>query len=147
MAQIPFRDMECSQEDWNTNLLHLHWPTVRETVKYLFIDSPVFRVHAYLLLIKHFFKYKSEVCESSLLRYVWLFAMLWTLAHQAPLSVEFSRQEFRSGLPFPPPGDLPSTGIKLGLLHRGWILYHLSYQGSPSSNMVQYNWLDFIFLS
>ena len=37
---------------------------------------------------------------------------LWTVAHQAPLSVEFSRQEYWSGLPFPPPRDLPNPGIE-----------------------------------
>ena len=37
-----------------------------------------------------------------------------TVAHQAPLSMEFSRQEYWSGLPFPSPGDLPDPGIKLG---------------------------------
>ena len=36
----------------------------------------------------------------------------WTVARQAPLSVGFSRQEYWSGLPFPPPGDLPDPGIK-----------------------------------
>ena len=36
----------------------------------------------------------------------------WTVAHQDPLSVEFSRQEYWSGLPFPPPGDLPNPGVK-----------------------------------
>ena len=36
----------------------------------------------------------------------------WTVAHQAPLSTEFSRQEYWSGLPFPPPEDLPDPGIK-----------------------------------
>ena len=36
----------------------------------------------------------------------------WTIAHQAPLSMGFSRQEYWSGLPFPPPGDLPHPGIK-----------------------------------
>ena len=35
-----------------------------------------------------------------------LFATAWTVAHQAPQSVEFSRQEYWSGLPFPSPGDL-----------------------------------------
>ena len=35
-----------------------------------------------------------------------------TVTHQAPLSMEFSRQEYWSGLPFPPPGDLPKSGIK-----------------------------------
>ena len=33
-------------------------------------------------------------------------------AHQAPLSMEFSRQEYWGGLPFPPPGDLPDTGVE-----------------------------------
>ena len=37
----------------------------------------------------------------------------WTVAHQAPPSMEFSRQEYWSGLPFPSPGDLPNPGIKL----------------------------------
>ena len=36
----------------------------------------------------------------------------WTVAHQAPLSMEFSRQEYSSGWPFPPPGDLPNPKIK-----------------------------------
>ena len=36
------------------------------------------------------------------------------VAHQAPLSMEFSRQEYWSGLPFPTPGDLPDPGIKPG---------------------------------
>ena len=36
----------------------------------------------------------------------------WTVARQAPLSMEFCRQEYWSGLPFPPPGDLPDPGIK-----------------------------------
>ena len=38
----------------------------------------------------------------------------WTVAHQAPLSVAFSRQEYWSGLPFPSPGDLPDPGIESG---------------------------------
>ena len=39
-------------------------------------------------------------------------ATLWTVAHQAPLSVGFSRQEFWNGLPSPPPGDHPTPGIE-----------------------------------
>ena len=38
----------------------------------------------------------------------------WTVAHQAPLSVGFSRQEYWSGLPFPSLGDLPDPGIEPG---------------------------------
>ena len=39
---------------------------------------------------------------------------LWTVAHQAPLSMGFSRQEYWGGLLFPSPGDLPDPGIKSG---------------------------------
>ena len=41
-----------------------------------------------------------------------LCAAPWTVAHQAPLSIGFSRKEYWSGLPGPPPGDLPNPGIK-----------------------------------
>jgi len=40
------------------------------------------------------------------------FATPWTIAHQAPLSMGFFRQEYWSGLPLPSPGDLPNSGIK-----------------------------------
>ena len=43
---------------------------------------------------------------------VQLFATLWTAACQAPLSMGFFRQEYWSGLPFLPPGDLPNLGIE-----------------------------------
>ena len=43
---------------------------------------------------------------------VQLFVTPWTVAHQAPLSVGFPRQEYWSGLPFPSPGDLPNPGIE-----------------------------------
>jgi len=43
---------------------------------------------------------------------VQLFATPWTVAHQAPSSMEFSRQEYWSGFPFSSPGDLPDPGIK-----------------------------------
>ena len=41
--------------------------------------------------------------------HVWLFATPWTIADQTPLSLGFSRQEYWSELPFPPPGDLPDS--------------------------------------
>ena len=43
-----------------------------------------------------------------------LFATPWSVAHQAPPSMEFSRQQYWSGLPFPSPGDLPDQGIEPG---------------------------------
>ena len=100
-----------------------------------------------------------------------LFATPWAVAYKAPLSMEFSRQEYCSGLPFLAPGDLPNPGIESksptlqadsllseppgkpentgvgslsflqriiptqelnrSLLHYKWILYQVSYQGSP----------------
>ena len=59
----------------------------------------------------------SNICvklfsEVKLLSRVRLFVTLWTVAHQAPLSMGFSRQEYWSGLPFPSPGDLPNPGIE-----------------------------------
>ena len=39
---------------------------------------------------------------------IWLFVTPWIVAHQAPLSMGFSRQQYSSGLPFPPPRDLPN---------------------------------------
>ena len=52
----------------------------------------------------------NELVKS--LNCVQLFATSWTVAHQAPLSMGFSRQEYWSGLPFPSPGDLPDPGIE-----------------------------------
>ena len=43
-----------------------------------------------------------------------ILAVQWTVAHQAPLSMGFSRQEYGSGLPFPSPGDLLDPGIEPG---------------------------------
>ena len=68
------------------------------------------------------------VCESP--SHVRLFAIPWTVAHQASLSMGFSRQESWRGLPFPSP-DLPDPGINPGLLHCRQIFCHLSHQGSP----------------
>ena len=48
--------------------------------------------------------------------HVQLFATPRTVAHQAPLSMGFSRHEYWSGLPSPPPGDFPDPGIKPGSL-------------------------------
>ena len=67
----------------------------------------------------------------------------WTVAHQAPPSMEFSRQEYWSGLPFPSAGDLPNPGIKpgspalwVGALQsepRGWLI---SINNNSNNNQV-----------
>ena len=59
------------------------------------------------------------------------FVTPWTVAHQAPLSLEFFRQEYWSGLPFPPPGNLSDAGIEPGSpALQADFFYHLSHQGS-----------------
>ena len=66
---------------------------------------------------------------------VWLFATLWTIARQAPLSIGFSRQEYWSGLPCSPLGHLPNPGIKPTVAYVSCIgrqvLYHWYHVGSP----------------
>ena len=54
----------------------------------------------------------SKWVRAQLSSCVWLFVTPWTVDHQVFLSMEFSRQEYWSGLPFPTPGDLPDPGIK-----------------------------------
>ena len=67
-----------------------------------------------------------------------LFLTSWTAAHQTPQSMEFSRQEHWSGLPFPSPGDLPNPGIKPGSSVAPELQSEsspLSYCGSPSNRI------------
>jgi len=58
------------------------------------------------------FNAKVLCVRAQWLSHVQLFVTLWTKARQVPLSMEFSRQEYWSGLPFPTPGNLPNLGIK-----------------------------------
>ena len=63
-----------------------------------------------------------------------LFVSLWTIVCEAPQSMEIFRQEYWSGLPYPPLEDLPDTGINphlMCVLHCRWILYPLSYRKFP----------------
>ena len=60
------------------------------------------------------FKKEKVKVKVKSLSHVWLFETPLTVAHQAPLSMGFSRQEHWSGLPFPSPGDLPDPGIEPG---------------------------------
>ena len=82
----------------------------------------------------------SKKCESETDSHsVQLFATLLTVAHQAPPSMGFSRQEYWSGLPVPSPGGLPNPGIfptqesYPDLPQCRQTLYHLSYRGRANS--------------
>ena len=65
-------------------------------------------------------------------------AIPWTVARQAPLSVELSRQEYWSGLPCSPPGDLPNSRTNPGLPHCRRILYHLSPREAQNYNALSH---------
>ena len=79
-----------------------------------------------LSMLSHF----SHVCP---------FATPWTVAYQAPLSMGLSRQEYWSGMSFPPPGDLSHPGIKPVFLHWQEGSLPLSHLGSPSSFQMNRN--------
>ena len=64
------------------------------------------------------------------LSHVRLFVTPWTVAHQAPPSMEFPRQEYWSGLPFPSPGDLPDPGFEPG----STALQADAFQSEPPGN-------------
>ena len=70
----------------------------------------------------------------------------WTVAHQAPLSMEFSWQEYWSGNHSLLQGIFPTQGSNLSLLHCMQILYHLSHQGSPEYRIHLYKyWILYEF--
>ena len=71
------------------------------------------------------------VCECCHLSCVQLFATLWAVAHQALLFMEFSRQEYWSGLLCPPPGDLPNPWIRLASPALQAYSLELNHWGSP----------------
>ena len=71
----------------------------------------------------------------------------WTVAHQAPLSVEFSRQEYWGKLPFSSPGYFLTQGSNLGLLHCRWILYWLSHQQSAWYTIIVENLIILVIIS
>ena len=77
--------------------------------------------------------------------YVQLCGTLRTVAHQAPLSMGFSRQGYWSGLPFPPAGDLPDPGIEpVSLLSPSicrWVPYHERHLGMESGPETKYIFL------
>ena len=84
------------------------------------------------------------------LQCVLLFAVLWTVTHQAPLSTEFSTQEYWSVLPCPSPGDLPNPGIDRTEFYVSCILYHKLYLGSPVPQAIctrKHSLLTFSFLA
>ena len=76
------------------------------------------------------YSYAAAAAAKSRHNRVWLFSTLWTVAYEATLSIEFSRQEYWSGLPRHSLDDLPNPGIKpRSLALQAYSFYHLSHQG------------------
>ena len=67
------------------------------------------------------------------------FATPWTVARQAPLSMEFPREEYWSGLPFPPPGDLPNPEIQLKSLA---LAGEFVTTGKPKWDKIGCHWIN-----
>ena len=87
--------------------------------------------------------YSSTVLYCAMLsyfRHVWLFATLWTIAPQVPLSMGFSRQEYWSGLPCPPPGNPPQPRDWVCISYVACIcrqvLYHSRHLRSPFNTTI-----------
>ena len=106
---------------WNESFLRspasFHFETqCLETVSECWLSSPLLGHHCSALrsgragYFMHV--YLSTCVHTCMLSCVWLFATPWTVTQQAPLFMEFSRQEHWSGLPFPSPRHLPNPGIK-----------------------------------
>ena len=74
------------------------------------------RILKWFYLLHYIYYCGQESLRRKLLSHVQLFVTPWTVAYEVPPSVEFSRQEYWSGLPSPSPGDLPEPGIKPGSL-------------------------------
>ena len=82
----------------------------------------------------------DELCAAMLNCFICvrLFVTPWALVHQAPLNMEFSRQEYWSGLPFFPPGIFPTQGSNLRLLHWQVDSLLLSHLGRPKYISIYY---------
>ena len=77
--------------------------------------------------------FESDESESMPLSHVQLFLTPWTIAHQAPLSMGFSRQEYWMGNHSLLQEIFPTQELNLDLLHCRQILYYLSHKGSPNT--------------
>ena len=97
------------------------WPVIKACAPSLWADSESPSWWASL-------RFLLALCMLSLFSCVQFFAILQTVALQASFSMGFPRQEYWSGLPFPPPGDLPHPGIEPEFHYvfciGRWVLYH-----------------------
>ena len=103
--------------------MDLYCVSFSKVIWFIYIHSMTQNIYILFQILFHYrlsqdieyssLSYTVCMCVLSCFSYVRLFRTLWTAAHQAPLSMGFSRQNYWRGLPCPPPGNLPSPGIKL----------------------------------
>ena len=117
-----------------------HWTEMECNYLFLYIPKYIqFKIYLY-----NFYLHKYAGMPKSLQSCLTL-CDPWIVVCQAPLSMEFSRQEYWSGLPCPPPGDLSSPGIEPTspwLLHWQMDSLPLSHQGSPYVNIPIYKYIE-----
>ena len=95
-----------------SHYIYLHWQQV--LYHWSHRGSPNIYIYIYIYIYTYTYIY-ILTCVLCLVIQSCLTAILWTVAHQAPLSMGFPKQEHWRGLPFPTPRDLPYPGIKLAL--------------------------------
>ena len=102
-------------EIWNWGV-YLHWflqEAPRESLFHTSLRSLWFQVTQGLTwFVDSSLQSLPSLIDVRALSHVWLFVTPWTVAHLAPLTMGFSRQESWSVLPFPIPGDLPNPGLE-----------------------------------
>ena len=94
----------------------------------------------------YFFLIKVCCVCAQLLSHVWLFVAPWTVAHQsmAPLSMEFSRQEYWSGLPSPAPRYIPNPGIEPASLAAPALAGRFFTSEPPGKPLLKYSWFTML---
>ena len=100
-------------------------------------DSVIIYTHTHTHTRTH-----TDAVLTCVLNHVQLFVTPWTLAHQAPLSMGFSRQEYWSWLPFPLPGDLPDPGTELSLASPALAAVYLPLSPRSNGTPLQYSCLE-----
>ena len=90
------------------------------------------------------------VCMWSHFSHVQLYATLWTIAHQDPLSMGVSREDYWSGLPCPPPGDLPEPGIEpmslISCFGRQVLHHSATWEAHLCGSSKNYSFIYFMFI-
>ena len=133
---------------WYSNIL-------TEYVKYLSCIFIFWLLHLFqqFVIYRNLHCIHKSACVLSCFSCAHVFEALWCVGHWASLSMGFSRQEYWSGLPCPPPGDLSIPGIKLVSLMSPALTgrffttsatweAHQSHLGSPGVNLIHCSYVQ-----